>query len=162
METKDNLNNLIKKMLSDHEGGEKFFDNLDENLRDKTFLDILIKFIKETYLSKTNIVINLVVVSGKFGRFFINRLGSTKGNIVIVNGGLRIGEEIDNLSYLDLKGTNAIFIDDSFYSGKTRDIIKKELELRGSSLHETFVIYDGSKEKDDHVHSLYRYYDSYK
>ena len=46
-------------------------------------------------------------------------------------------------------------------NGGLRDVIKNELEKYGARLAKTFVIYDGSREKDDTVHSLYRYYDNY-
>ena len=66
-----------------------------------------------------------------------------------------------DLSYLRpiIRGNDFIFVDDSYYSGTTRDIINAELNKYGGKITRTFVVYDGSKEKDDSVFSLYRYYD---
>lgn len=72
------------------------------------------------------------------------------------------GDRIDDLSFLDLEGKRVVFLDDSFYLGRTRDAIRKELERNGASLVGTIVAYDGSKEKDSTVKSLYKYYDNYK
>jgi len=71
---------------------------------------------------------------------------------------LRKGESIIDLSPFNVYNKNFIFIDDSFYSGKTRNCIDAELQKYDSKIIRTIVCYDGSKEKDDTVSSLYRYY----
>lgn len=60
-----------------------------------------------------------------------------------------------------LKCNEFIFIDDSYYSGKTMKGIEKALQNINPSakITETFVVYDGSKVKNDNIISLFRYYD---
>lgn len=155
------LNKIVKDCLAQHEGGEKFFDYLDENIRvNMNILDLLsVKFLLGNDFDK-------IVVSGKFGRMFanyyMNDLYTDDAKIIMVNGGLRKDEPIDDLSHLNIKGKKFIFVDDSFYSGKTRNVIKAEIERLGGKLIQTYVVYDGSKEKDKTVRSLYRYYDNFK
>ena len=80
--------------------------------------------------------------------------------IINVNGGLRTGDLIDNLDYLKsyIKDKKYIFLDDSYYSGKTQRAVRNEIERLGGKLVNTFVIYDGSVNKSEDVKSLYRYY----
>lgn len=156
------INNIVKECLEEHEGGEVFFDNLDEKIREKGIIDTLIKFVSEKEMVLPYNLPQNIVVSGKFGRTF-SSLYTPILPIIVFNGGLRKGEKIDSiLEGIDVKGERFIFIDDSFYSGKTRDVIKEELERNGATLEQTYVVYDGSLEKDENVHSLYRYYDNVK
>lgn len=157
------INKTVIKLLNEHQGGTKFFHALDELIRkDVNILNVIcgnLNF-KDYY--------DGIILSGKFGRVFASYYTSRStyhlfnDELIVVNGGLRKDNPIDDLSYIDLKGKNYIFVDDSFYSGKTRDIIKAEVERLGGNLVETYVVYDGSKEKDDAVNSIYRYYDNFK
>ena len=54
---------------------------------------------------------------------------------------------------------NWIFIDDSYYLGRTKADISVALrKIRpDASLYETYVIYDGSMGKADKVKSMYKY-----
>ena len=128
-------------MLEEHKGGEKFFDNLDKNVQQELIIEKLLLSIP--------IEDEIIIVSGKFGNY-----------LILVSGGLRVGNKID-LSYIKnyIENKNFIFIDDSFYSGRTRDVIKNELIKYKSNLIKTYVIYDGGKIRDSNVCSLYRYYD---
>ncbi len=146
------LNTIVKECLEQHEGGEKFFDNLDKSIQETSIIYDLYNLIEEDKR-------NNIIVSGKFGVFFTN-LFHSHPNIILVNGSLRKNNKINDLEYLSnkIKDKNYIFIDDSFYSGKTRNSIKKEIERLDGNLINTYVVYDGSKEKDDTVISLYRYY----
>lgn len=154
------LNRIILDCIKEHEGGEKFFDRLDEIIRnEKLIVSRLMSLVNDDLLYNDGIV-----VSGKFGVAFSNYYNNcfcvTK-ELIIVEGGLRKGNKINDLSYLDMVCKNYIFIDDSFYSGRTRNVIKDEIERNGGSLIKTYVVYDGSKTKDSDVKSLYRYYDNY-
>lgn len=146
------IDNIVKEMIEKHEGGEKFFEHLDKAVQQEPILDQLLNMIGEN-----TSMLHPIVLSGGFGRYFHNTM-KTEIPLLVVNGGLRKGEPVDDLSYLGLTGVEFIFIDDSFYSGKTRDAINQELEKHGAKIVQTFVIYDGSLEKDDTVHSLYRYH----
>lgn len=77
----------------------------------------------------------------------------------MVNGGIRSGAKVEIDKFPS--NTNCVFLDDSFYSGTTRDSIIKSLQRCGSYvLSDSYVIYDGSKTvgKDTNVHSMFRYY----
>lgn len=151
------INNIVKQMLETHIGGEKFFDNLDESFRDADVMQEFFDKIVEKYW-RADIEF---VVSGKFGMFFSNHFPIL--NPIVVRGGLRRGNMDGELEYLRerVSGINIVFIDDSFYMGRTRHSIRKEVERLGAKFLKTVVIYDGSKTKDDSVNSLYRYYDNH-
>jgi len=54
-----------------------------------------------------------------------------------------------------------ILLDDSFYSGQTRNLIQAELERHGGRIVHTYVVYDGSRNRDPEVTGMYRYYDRF-
>lgn len=158
----DNINYLVEECLIQHEGGEKFFDAIDEKLRnDKLLLTMMIGKVLE---QKS---FDYIIVSGHFGNVFKSfcqknfdqELGK---NIIVTNGGLRKNNSITTFwKDYDIENKNIIFIDDSFYLGRTRDKIKSAIEEHHGKFVCTYVFYDGSKIKDPLVHSFYRYYDHY-
>ena len=143
------MNDIVNEMIKLHKGGEKFFDNLDEQIKRKELLYELEGMTEGRSL----------IVSGRFGIYWQNFFNDP--DTILVNGSLRKGEEIISLepfkNYIEHKGF--VFVDDSFYNGRTRDVIKAEIEKWGGELIKTVVAYDGSKKKDSSVESLYRYYD---
>ena len=150
------VNDIVKQMLETHTGGEKFFDNLDERFRDADVLQEFYNNLVDKYW-RPNVEF---VVSGKFGMFFANHFSHLRP--VLVRGGLRHCPSLNGeLEYLRerLSGIDCVFIDDSFFMGRTRFAIKIELERLGARLIDTVVIYDGGKAKCEGVNSLYRYYD---
>lgn len=156
------MESIVNECLKQHEGGEKFFDAIDENLRnDNLLITMMIGKVIE------NEKFDYIIVSGKFGKVFkdftLNHIGKDFcDKVIVVNGGLRGNNEIDNFyDYYDIKEKNFIFIDDSYYLGRTRNKIKSTIEKYGGNLLCSYVFYDGSKVKDDLVHSFYRYYDNY-
>jgi hypothetical protein len=155
------VNEIVKEMLQKHVGGKEFFENLDLSVRNYDVVQSLYDLIEK--VNGTNLV--YFIVTGRFGIFFSNwiRYYGTESDILyIVNGGLREGEEIISLELFknDLNRQGFIIIDDSYYSGKTNNIIKQHVESLGGRYEGTFVVYDGSPEKSENVHSLYRYYES--
>ena len=79
----------------------------------------------------------------------------------LVPGGLRHDPSKINLEpFADqIDGKHFMFIDDSYFSGKTVAVVKEEIERLGGNFLGTLVVYDGAKEKNVNVWSLYRYYD---
>ena len=161
----EKLNNQIIKLLKEHkEGGEKFFDALDLMIRsDYSIAEMLIDKINNYFYSDSLSKIG-VVLSGKFGYTFYNNFSNFLNNhfkeVVITNGGIREGRE----AYLGidlLKCNEFIFIDDSYYSGKTAKGLEEALQKvnKNAKITETFVVYDGCKKKTNTVISLFRYYD---
>lgn len=155
------VNEVVKQMLQLHEGGKEFFENLDFAVRDPDIVQSLYDKIEEF----TGVIQHIYVVSGKFGVFFKNWIecyGCDIDIVYAVNGGLRDGDPIDSLEPFkeDLNGLEFIFIDDSFYSGRTADTVIEHVKSFGGRYKGTFVIYDGSKEQRPDVYSLYRYHES--
>lgn len=117
---------LVNECLMQHEGGEQFFDAIDEKLwNDKSLINMMIdKIIK-------NEEFDYIIVSGKFGNVFLNHCNTYLNDnfnkkIIVVNGGL--GKDHVIISFWEnynIKNKKIIFIDDSYYLGRTRDKIKK-------------------------------------
>lgn len=156
------MESIVNECLKQHEGGEKFFDAIDENLRnDNSLITMMIGKVVE------NEKFDYIIVSGKFGKVFkdfsLKHIGKKfSDKVIVVNGGLRGNNEIINFyDYYDIKEKDIVFIDDSYYLGRTRDKIKYMIQKHGGNLLCTYVFYDGSRVKDDLVHSFYRYYDNY-
>jgi|GEM_PF-971481 len=155
------INKIVKKCLLHHEGGIKFFNMLDENIRkDKNLFYHMINFINTFKIDYQGII-----VSGKFGKEFFKYVKEQNyfkdKHIICVNGGLRVVKPVVNLCNIDIKllnNKNFILIDDSFYSGKTRNVIKDTLNIYESELLHTFVFYDGSITKEVNVSGFYRWY----
>lgn len=154
------MTGLVNECLTQHEGGEKFFDAIDEKLRDdKVLINMMIDKVKE------NEKFDYIIVSGNFGKVFekhCNKYQDDEFNkkIIVVNGGLR--KDNDIISFwedFNIENKTLIFVDDSYYLGRTRNKIKLAIEENHGKLINTYVFYDGSKIKEDNVHSFYRYYD---
>lgn len=150
----EKLNNIVDSLINKFVGGETYFDKLDEALRDPQNLDIILELFY-------NLNGHSIIMSGKFGYYVLGLFD--KGlipvkSLVVVNGSLRNGEinsaELRNFSV----GDKFIFVDDSFYKGRTRDKVAEFLSQIGCNLVGTTVVYDGSIKKDKSVYSLYRYH----
>lgn len=151
---------IVGECLMQHEGGEEFFDALDERIRSS---DVLMRAIMSKAIFNDKVPFDAIIVSGKFGTAF-SYLCSREYpmfTVMKVRGSLRGDDILTVNDYVEyhLRNKRVIFIDDSFYSGKTRNKIETALINMSSSLEATYVIYDGSKVKEDSVYSLYRYYD---
>jgi len=147
------VNDLVQKLLDEHNGGKKFFDAFDESVRDKHYIDKLMMLYKKTYPDPNT----LIVGSGKFGTLL--KLLLEDEDVAVVPGNLRQYGAVD--FDFSLSGVSVVFIDDSFYMGGTRNRVKEGVERCGGKFLGSVVIYDGAKEKDENVHGLYRYYDNH-
>ena len=79
---------------------------------------------------------------------------------MLLNGGLRHIEKISLEHIADrIRKKDFIFIDDSYYLGRTRDVIRAEIERLKGNFQHTYTIYDGSKWKDKNLTSLFRYHE---
>jgi len=162
-QAKKRLNEAVENLIMEHEGGYRFFDALDQHIREEeTYFNLLLEKVGlGFYFSRAN-----VIVSGKFGKMFRENAPENirRSSIYWVKGSLRKGVAADLEMYgaYHFDDATNVFIDDSFYSGKTRDVISEALEKIGARLSATYVVYDGSPEQDGDVTSLYRYYDHHK
>ena len=155
------LNEKIAEILRQHPEGEPFFDALDAMIRgDQNILKAFMNFV----YSKIEGERFGVILSGNFG----NAIFSTYGldlyqnfkDVILVNGGIRKGET-PVIFKEKLVTTDYIFLDDSFYSGTTRNAISSALGSLNGRIVKTFVIYDGAKVRQKDVLSMFRYFDKY-
>ena len=134
-------------------------NNLDLNIRSNNkYLDYMIKRVKDEEF-------DYIIVSGHFGKSFKNYCLNNniyKDKLILVNGNLRKGKRIKDTNKYDLNNKKIIFIDDSCYSKKTINEITKYIENKNGNLINTFVYYDGSKNKSNNINSFYRYYDHFE
>ena len=156
---------IVDKCSEKYRGGEDYFNELDSMIKNNETLMVLFLL----YAVQVSGIEN-VILSGEIGLKYMQLQLQNKIpnyiNLMVVNGGLRKDNEITGgimsgceVIPENLYGASIIFIDDSFYSGKTANKIEDFLRSRGSSIFTTYVFYDGSKEKYGGVESLYRYYD---
>ena len=143
----------VDKLLEQYIGGQIFFTELDKAV--KFNIDILEELI---YQAKAIFPKAKLIASGEIG-LSMHNLGVQVD--YLVPGGLRFNPEKINLEPFKDKIENQdfLFIDDSYFSGRTATVIKEEIERYGGGFVGTYVAYDGSKSKEADVYSLYRYYD---
>ncbi len=150
------FNSDIKGLLDKEGGGKIFFNKLDKVIKeDPDIIKEITQGLKDKYL----------VSSGGFGDNLFNLWESgsleCKG-VLVFNGKIVTKKKGINYYYpeeFDVDNKSFVFVDDSYFSGKTmREIEKYLLEEHQSTISEIRVGYDGSKEKNPKVKSLYRYY----
>lgn len=145
----ETVNELLEKFI----GGQIFFSELDKAV--KFDYEILQDLIAKSHTLAYNA---LTIASGEIG-LSMHNLGIEID--LLVPGGLRHDPSKINLEPFKnrIKGREFLFIDDSYFSGKTVTVVKEEIERLGGTFLGTLVVYDGSKVKDEKVWSMYRYYD---
>lgn len=159
------LNYKIAEILKQHEGGEEFFDALDAMVRGD--MDILHTFLNFVYSEIGDTKEYSLILSGQFGNALMGIYGTNLfedfSDVILVEGGLRSGKT-PIIFKQNFTKTKFILLDDSFYSGTTKDAIERALKMIDSQARivKTFVIYDGSKVKKNNIFSMFRYYDHYK
>lgn len=144
----------VNKLLEQYIGGQIFFTELDKAVKfDKEILDALIV---EVY-NHTDLT-TFTIASGEIGLAMHNLQVEID---YLVPGGLRHDPTKINLKPFadNIKGRKFVFVDDSYFSGKTAMVVKEEVERLGGIFVGSVVAYDGSKARDENVWSLYRYYD---
>lgn len=157
------LNEKIGIILKQHKEGEEFFNALDFIIKgDISILGDFLSFFMNDAGKRLNLEEAGLIVSGGFGNAIMtmygDRLTKNFGEVIVTNGGIRLGNEA--AIFKDrLFCKNWIFIDDSYYLGRTKAGISVALrKVRpDASIFETYVIYDGSMGRVDKVKSMYRY-----
>ena len=143
------INNQIEGVLDKYKEGQDFFTNLDFSFRNKKSISIMLEAIPKKYK---------IITSGSFGKT-ITKLYPEKVSI-LMPGNLRhmssysleaLRERIKNQDY--------IFLDDSYYSGRTVNVVRHALESQRGNLVKTYVMYDGKKTKDKDIEYFYRYFE---
>lgn len=151
------IEKIVLEGINLYGGGELFFSYIDHRFRNYAIVEQLLTLAEDH---------ENVVISGNFGRFLIEYYKiATRNrfkNVTWVHGKLRMNKLVVPQEQQQLlRGKEWVLIDDSFFSGTTRDKIAKVISEYGGEFVKTFVVYDGSPEKDESVISLYRYYDHF-
>ena len=154
---------IVNKCLAEESGGRSYFTRLDAEVKKQP--ELLAEYMK--YVTDRSGVYD-VVVSGEIGDRYaeLQRAGEIPDNInlFLLPGGLR-----EDPTKLASKGRHCensrrkefIFLDDSYYSGKTLNAVTDYMCCVGGSVKHAYVFYDGSPARNKDVSSLYRYYDFY-
>ena len=159
------LNEKIAEILRQHPEGEPFFDALDAMVRGD--MDILHTFLNFVYSELEHTREYSLILSGQFGNAIMSiygvKLFDEISDVILVEGWLRSGKT-PTIFRQNFTKNKFILLDDSFYSGTTKDAIERSLKMVDSQARivKTFVIYDGSKIKKNNLYSMFRYYDHYK
>lgn len=146
----EKVNELLEKYI----GGQIFFSELDRAV--KFDADLLLDLICEVKTTFGDDV--LTIASGEIG-LAMHNMGIPVD--FLVPGGLRHDPSKINLAPFEssISGKRIVFIDDSYFSGKTVLVVREEISRLGGIFLGTYVAYDGAKHKECDVHALYRYYD---
>jgi hypothetical protein len=156
----DKLKNIINDLLSTHNGGISFFGAFDDSMRDSNNEDIIIEMFK-------NLKNNWIISSGGFGDTVYKMWEDGKIKclgMLIFNGKMYTRKKGVTSWYphnFDISNKDYVFVDDSLFTGNTYkkidDYLRSEYE---SQISKVCVIYDGSRQKNSNVESLFRYYDN--
>ncbi len=141
-----------------------FLERIDEFIINPDNVDMIRKMFEiiERQEGEVNIV-----SSGSFGLWIYQLVEEGEiefdGNIVIVSGQIRKvkedeGNKIEILKQrYDIEGEDFVFMDDSYFSGGTRDKINSFLRNFGSKITRSFVFYTHNPENPKRVYSTYCY-----
>lgn len=156
IQIKQKLETIVNDLLKKHEGGRKFFDALDDSLKDVYNEDLILALLRGSEG-------NWIATSGDFGDRVFNlwKEKKFKCNGVIVFNGKIATQNLDVERYypnIDISKKSFIYVDDSYFSGKTANKINNFLHIKNSYIKSIHVIYDGSKIESKMVKSFFRYY----
>lgn len=163
----DKMKSYVDYTLGKYKGGEEYFDIIDKIIKDPNNLDIIkdvFKEIKQDFGDNFNIIL-----TGGFGdrvKYLIDKkILSVPGNIVQISGALRdkYKNKVDVIyKKHHIDNQDFILFDDSFYSGSTKRKIDDYLKGFNSKIIQTYVVYDGSREKQKGLKHIYRYRDHHQ
>ena len=147
------IDRIVTDALEAHSGGEAFFSALDHHIRQRHLAALILRLLPTNTRN--------IVLSGRFGKFFLQTYGAWFENVLLMSGGIRsegiVPTIVRQRGHLT-RGTDYIFLDDSYYSGVTQRKISAELSKLGANLTRTIVLYNGCKNINHEVKSLIRYY----
>lgn len=154
--SQEDFKSTVSDVLKSERGGRQFFNKMDQIIKDNpdTIKEIMSGLEKD-----------YIVCSGSFGDnlYDLWEKGELEcRGILVFNGKIATKKRGINFYYpenFEIDNKEFVFVDDSLFSGKTvREIEKYLQEEHNSSIKLIKVGYDGSKEPNPKVKSLYRYY----
>lgn len=156
-ELHDKMKTIVEVVSKKYPGGESYFNELDDLVKnDESFIiEIINSIVKEKNCN--------IVSTGEFGFKIAELLERNEFKedfkLLVFNGGIRKGDAAE-VSYSNGESNNYTgwyFIDDSYYSGKTLNAIRRKLESKFNiAISGAFAFYDGST--NHMVESLYSYW----
>lgn len=155
--TKDRVKSMVVDLLDKFEGGPLFFLNLDKQIKDPKNEDIIIELL-------SGCKNEWVCSSGEFGEivFDLWMEGKIKcKGVVYFNGKIvekRSGIHTWTPKEFIFKGKEFIYVDDSYFSGRTSDMVDNFLKDNGAKLKDIYVIYNGSS-RNKNIKSFFSYCD---
>lgn len=144
--------NQVQYIQKSIHGGEKFFNLMDEFIL-KNFSLFTTELLRHVQNKQT------VVLTGQFGLHLKSQIDFE--SFILFNGGIRKGAKLEIIACSNTVYPNYVFIDDSYYSGRTCKTIDTFLNTQGLNLDKILVVYDGSILKQKNVISLFRYHDHF-
>ncbi len=157
IEIKNRLDSIVNDLLYKYKGGIKFFNALDDSIKDITNQDMIISLVK----GNSN---EWLATSGEFGdklyKLYEKGKFKCKG-IIVFNGKMltkKAGIRTWYPSTFEIVDKEFVYIDDSYFSGSTVNKINEFLKENNSKIKSVSVIYDGSKDRSRMVRSFFRYY----
>ncbi len=148
-------------------GGQKFFDELDDLIRnDVSLVNALLEkaIFRPRWFNESDIWDSnpLVILSGKFGQVYEKIIRDASFDVLVLEGALRFNEIHDPRKYFNtIRGRYCVFLDDSYFAGRTSNKVKDLIDDCLGVYCGTFVAYDGSRLLNHEVFSLFRYYDHF-
>lgn len=154
---KQKLDKIVSELLKKYERGPQFFEALDSKIKDISNEDMILYLVsgcKDKW----------VCSSGEFGQRLKSLLKDgkfkCKGFVTFSGKMTSRGKDVEwwEPENFDFNNKEFVYVDDSYFSGKTANKIDDFLSERNSKISEIYVVYDGSMHRKDNVHSFFRYY----
>jgi len=146
------MRDLVEELVAVHGGGQEYFSALDLRVREDKQVKLALEQMAYALFGPV-----WFTVSGAFGQSFQRQW---KGRPVLwLDGSLRNVERIPLLKPEVVQGKHFVFLDDSFFRGRTYRVVRRCIEESGGRVLGAVVAYDGSLEPHKDVYSLYRWRD---
>jgi len=130
-----------------------FFSDLDDSYRTPDIVDPILEWLWYPNL----------VLTGQFGHYVVERLKALriKKNYLLYTGEIRSGKApilLEEQFAFRPEVFTFTLLDDSFYSGRTRLALMKELWDKQFDLQTSVVIYNGCRRWNPQVNAIYHWY----
>lgn len=152
------MKEIVKLCIEKYKGGNKYFHEMDNLIKyDSEILQEMLDKVEKT---------KFIVLSGAYEHNMVKHIKNQKKHrpYVYLSGSPRKNENVKisstNIKKRQFKFLTGVFLDDTYFSGKTFFYCKGFVESKfNSKVNGALVAYDGCKHKQQNVDSLYRYYD---
>jgi len=148
---------IVEECLDKYKRGNKYFHEIDNKIKnDEEILGEILNRVGS----------QVIILSGEFGFNMLDYIMKQKRHYsyIYLSGSPRRNKDVEiyAMNYYGGKRDNkkAIFLDDTYFSGRTFYYMKGFIEGKFNlKLDMAVVGYDGHSHKLNHLQSLYRYFD---